>query len=164
MTIAAKPIERIHSAHPLFPPEQAFLWLPGFAGDERPYCSYNEYREGPTAYDNERSALRQTQDPNGAFYAPPFPVSRETHICWHTHVTPPFPYHPIPITRTLSAEEISNLEKRVRVLLGDAAFIAPAAGTVLRNEFKCRILVALAEMKLLPAPPTEKPETLRPAG
>ncbi len=164
MTIAAKPTDITESAHPLFPPEQAFLWLPGFPGEERPYCSYNHFRQQPMAYDEGRSILTPIQDGNGAFYAPPFPVSRETHISWHTHVTPPFPYHPVPLARTLSAEEISHLEKRVRVLLGDAAFTGPQGSTALRNEFKCRILVALAEMKLLPAPPGEETDILSPAG
>jgi hypothetical protein len=137
------------SAHDLFPADQVFLWLPGFAGDERAYCTYNEFRDTPLAISQRRFHFLPEQDANGASYAPPFPVSRETHISWHTNVRPPYPYHPVPMARTLSEEELTELGRKVIELLGEDAQAYPAPVTVLRNQNKTYILAALAGMGLL---------------
>lgn len=80
--------KRTESAHPLFPGNQVFLWLPGFTGNERPYCTYNEFQEHTATFDQRRLDLHPKEDENGAPYIPPFPVSSETNISWHTNVTP----------------------------------------------------------------------------
>ena len=138
------------SAHDLFPADQVFLWLPGFAGDERAYCTYNEFRETQVGISQRRFHLLPEQDDNGASYVPPFPVSRETHITWHTNVRPPYPYHPVPLARSLSQDELTELGRKVIELLGEGpqAHADPAA--VLRNQNKTYIFAALAGMGLLP--------------
>lgn len=147
-------VNRTRSAHPLFPSTQAFLWLPGFAGDERPYCSHNEFREHPGGFDKRRYEFLPVQDENGAFFIPPFPVSPETYISWHTNVTPPYPYHPVPVARTLTTGEMEELGERVIRLLGENPDSFPDARAVLRNEHKSTVVAGLAGMKLLPPPAT----------
>lgn len=137
------------SAHPLFQAEQPFLWLPGFAGPERPYCSYNEYRDHPGGFDKRRYEFLPSRDENGAPYITPYPVSPGTHISWHTNTVPPFPYHPVPIVRTLSTNELEELGRRVCRLMDSPSDVSDDAQAVLRNQYKTLILVALAEMKLL---------------
>lgn len=137
------------SAHPLFPPHQVFLWLPGLAGDERPYCTYNEFRPNVDLLDFRRSNLLPEEDDNGAHFVSPYPVSQETHICWHTNVSPPYPYHPIPISRSLSPIEIEQLGEAVAELSG-AANPSSAPQATLINRNKHYILSALARMDLLP--------------
>lgn len=139
----------VPSAHDLFPVNQVFLWLPGFAGDEQAYCTYNEFRETPLAPSQRRFHLLPEQDDNGASYAPPFPVSRETHITWHTNVRPPYPYHPVPLARSLSSEELTELGRKVIELLGEGADSHPHPMNVLRNQNKTYVLAALAGMGLL---------------
>jgi hypothetical protein len=139
----------IRSAHNLFPPDQALLWLPGLAGDETPYCTYNEHR-ADLRYDNRRSDWMPEQDQNGATYIPPYPVSNETHIAWHTNVCPPYPYHPVPLVRTLSALELSELGRNVTELLGEKPDAHADPVKVLRNDHKPYVLAALARMGLLP--------------
>lgn len=139
----------IPSAHDLFPADQVFLWLPGFAGDERAYCTYNEFRDAPLAISQRRLHLLPEQDDNGASYAPPFPVSRETHISWHTNVRPPYPYHPVPLARSLSQEELTELGSKVIELLGESPQSHPDPAAVLRNQNKTYILAAMAGMGLL---------------
>ena len=146
MMNASKPTK---SAHPLYPSEQAFLWLPGFAGPERPYCSYNEYREHPGGFDKRRYDFLPSRDENGAFYITPFPVSPETHISWHTNVVPPYPYHPVPILRTLSEDELDELGRRVHAMVEQGEDSSDDVQAALRNQHKTLILAALAEMKLL---------------
>lgn len=143
------------SAHPLFPADQVLLWLPGFSGVERPYCTYNESREHPGAHNTGPFPLLPECDGKGAPFIPPFPVSSGTYITWHTHVTPPYPYHPVPLERTLSVGEMEDLGRRVIRLLGEDedAFDDPRA--VLRNEFKFHILAVLAAMELLQKPSSE---------
>jgi hypothetical protein len=136
----------IPSAHDLFPPDQVFLWLPGFAGDERAYCTYNEFRDTPLALDQRRLHLLPEQDDNGASYIPPFPVSRETHITWHTNVRPPYPYHPVPLARSLSAEELEELGRKVIELLGENPEAHSDPASVLRNQNKTYVLAAMAGM------------------
>ncbi len=137
-------IQRTRSAHPLFPSDQAFLWLPGFAGDMRPYCTYNvqSHADGPDSQPTDH-------DGNGARFMPPFPVSPETHILWHTNITPAFPFHPVPVTRTLSPGEMVELAQRVIRLLGESEDRFADARTVLRNDYKFHILAMLSEMGLL---------------
>ncbi|GAA5126446.1 hypothetical protein JIN84_15500 [Luteolibacter yonseiensis] len=139
----------IPSAHDLFPSSQAFLWLPGFAGEERAYCTYNEFRDTPLSVNQRRFHLLPEQDDNGAPYVPPFPVSRETHICWHTNVRPPYPYHPVPLARSLSPEEFADLGRKVTELAGENPAAYPDPVAVLRNQNKTYILAALAGMGLL---------------
>lgn len=151
--------KRTRSAHPLFPSTQAFLWLPGFSGDERPYCTYNEFRDHPGGFDRRRSDFLPLQDENGASYIPPFPVSPETHISWHTNLTPPYPYHPVPVARTLTSDEIEELGERVIRLQRENPDAFPDARDILWNEHKSSVLAALAEMELLPLPTTEAGES-----
>jgi len=150
----------IPSAHDLFPPDQVFLWLPGFSGDERAYCTYNEFRDTPSAVNPRRFHLLPEQDDNGASYVPPFPVSRETHIMWHTNVRPPYPYHPVPLARSLSPDELAELGRKVIGLLVEKPEAHPDPMNVLRNQNKTYILAALAGMGLL----SDRTMAFRPAA
>lgn len=150
MNVTQNAGKRTESAHPLFPANQVFLWLPGFTGNERPYCTYNEFPEHPAAFDRRRLELLPTEDENGASYIPPFPVSSETHISWHTNVTPPYPYHPVPLAHTLSRAELEDLGYSVMRMIDDDPDSHSDAQWVLRNEYKSFVLAALAQMHLLP--------------
>jgi|GEM_PF-6187189 len=149
-------------AHQLFPPEQVFLWLPGFTGTERAYCSYNEFRSSPG--DRDGSPHDEAEDHHGVSYSPRFPLSRETHIAWHTDVSPPYPYHPLPIARSLSRDEMIILARKIIELLGEMA--APKADPlpILRNQHKCHIVAALAKLSLLPSATMENRNGLRAAS
>lgn len=149
MTTAIKPTASPSSANPLFPPSQALLWLPGFRGDEQPYCTYNELHGDSGITVPSQDELIRSRDCNGASRATPFPVSRETNICWHTDVRPPYPYHPVPISHTLSPGEMDQLESKVRLKVQETNHAFRDERTVLRNEFKCLILLGLAELGLL---------------
>lgn len=113
----------------------------------RPYCTYNVFRENPG--DVRLFRHEPDLDSNGASFAPPFPVSVETHIAWHTNVIPAFPFHPVPLTRTLASEEMDDLGRRVICLLGEKEEHFGDAKAVLRNDYKFHILAVLAEMDLL---------------
>ena len=139
----------IQAAHPLFPADQAFLWLPGLPGDQVAHCTYNEARGIPGSREYRRTNRGPLRDENQVSYAPPFPVSSETSIAWHTNVTPPFPFHPIPIARTLSATEMEGLGRRVHFLANQNADECTNPLHILRNDRKCYVLAALAEMGLL---------------
>lgn len=139
---------RTRSAHPLFSSDQAFLWLPGFAGDMRPYCTYNAFRS-PDGLEIHSSSFQPDHDGNGACFMPPFPVSVETHIAWYTNVTPAFPFHPVPLTRTLAVEEMDHLGWRVISMLGEKEENFQDPKAVLRNDYKFHILAVLADMDLL---------------
>lgn len=138
------------SAHSLFPPDQAFLWLPGFCGEQSPYCTYNEFR-ADRLHDNRRFYMLPEVDENGAHYIPPYPVSLETHISWHTQVNPPFPYHPVPINRTLNSDELKELGRNVMILLDINPSPDADPLAVLINDHKPYVLAALAQMDLLPS-------------
>lgn len=140
---------RSESAHPLFPPDQVFLWLPGFEGEERAYCSYNEI---PSQTESVQSRNNPQKDDQGTIFAPPYPVSYETNISWHTDVSPPYPYHPVPIARSLSSAEMTVLARQVTDLLDDPAEKTDDPLSILRNSRKCYILAALARFGLLPGP------------
>lgn len=137
------------SAHPLFPPEQAFLWLPGFDGEEEPYCTYNEFRAHPAAFDIRRFNHLPTQDEDGVSYIPPYPVSPETYISWHTNVNPPYPYHPIPLLRPLVADELIALGRAVLKLTGKNKADCPDPVRILTNAHKSAILSGLTDLGLL---------------
>ncbi|MES2657983.1 MAG: hypothetical protein V4689_05165 [Verrucomicrobiota bacterium] len=147
----------VRPAHPLYPADQALLWLPGLSGDEAAYCSYNEFRADPS-YDRRRYNLLPECDRNGAHYIPPYPVSNETHISWHTNVSPPYPYHSVPLARTLSQEELADLGSTVIHLMKRSPKGWPDPVKVLRNDNKTFVLAALARMNLLPG----RTSTLRP--
>lgn len=131
--------ETAQAAHPLFRTEQVFLWLPGLAGDHLPYCTYNEM----TGDD-----LEPHHDENHAFYSPPFPVSRETYISWDTQVSPPFPYHAVPIPHSLSPRQMEDLARRVIALMDASPEDFPDPLRVLTNPHKNHIYLALAEMRI----------------
>ena len=137
------------SAHPLFPADQVFLWLPGLPGEQLAHCTYNEDRGMPESYDFRRTNRLPLFDENRVRYSPPFPVSSETCIAWHTNVMPPFPFHPIPIARSLSAAEMGFLARRVHFLANQNAVEGTNPLQILRNDRKCYVLAALAEMGLL---------------
>ncbi len=143
---------RVRTAHTLFPADQSFLWLPGFTGEEHPYCTYNN--ESPTdsvGSDSSSFNLLPLADEKGTYHTPPFPVSSETHISWHTNVTPPYPYHPVPVVHPLSAQELDELGRNVIELLDEKSEAYPDPRIVLKNNHKSYILAALARMDLLPA-------------
>lgn len=128
------------SAHPLFPRTQAFLWLPGFSGHAVPFCSYN-YR-----WDSDEAEKGTVAESGEVPLHPAYPVSQESFIAWNTTVVPPFPYHPVPVTRPLTAVEIAELGEKV----AEACLQASMEGVhPVRNENKHVILMLLARMGLL---------------
>lgn len=136
-------------AHPLYPVEQVFLWLPGFRSKERPYCTYNAAQEtsvpaGARIYQAER-----LHDLNGAFYSPLFPINPGTYICWHLHVSPPYPFHGLPITRSLSAADMGELAQRVLLVSEENPTACSDPLALLRNDWKSFILASLSSMGLL---------------
>ncbi len=143
------PIHQSGAAHPLFPPGQAFLWLPGFEGEEQPYCTYNEFRPHPAALDIRRLNRLPERDENGIPYTPPYPVSPETFITWHTHVSPPYPYHPVPVVRPLTSAEMNLLGQSVIRLGHIRNADASHPLRYLTAIHKAAILTALAEFDLL---------------
>lgn len=137
------------AAHPLYPVEQVFLWLPGFSGTERPYCTYNA-AHGTSA--SARTRLYQPErlhDRNGAFYSPLFPINPGTYICWHLHVSPPIPFYGLPITRSLSASDMRELAQRVLLASEEDPATISDPLSLLRNDWKCFILASLSRMGLL---------------
>jgi hypothetical protein len=136
-------------AHPLFPADQVFLWLPGLPGDQVAHCTYNHARAIAGSPDGRRSTRLSLHDENRIDFAPPFSVSSETFIAWHTNVTPPFPFHPVPIARPLAAAEMKSLGRRVHFLAHSNADESGNPLQILRNDRKCYVLAALAEMGLL---------------
>ena len=135
------------SAHPLFPSHQVFLWLPGLPGPDLPFCSCNKAPDlalGDTAFSNE--ALH---DSEGNLYGPPFPVSHHTYVSWHTQVSPPVPYHPVPIKRFLSITEMEGLARKVLEVSGHQLSGNAHLLSILRNEYKSYILCFLAHMGVL---------------
>lgn len=145
------------TAHPLFPVDQAFLWLPGFTGEhEHPYCTLqNESVEDPCPGDIELSGIHDS-----IYQVPPFPLNGDSHISWHTNVTPPYPYHPVPVVHPLTAEEMDELGIAVIRMLEEAVDGWPDPRLVLRNSHKPYILAALAGMGLLQR---IAPENIEPA-
>lgn len=143
LTLAAEP------SHPLFPSDQVFLWLPGLPGEQLAHCTYNEACGIPGSPDFRRANRLPLLDENQVSYALPFPVSSATSIAWHTNVIPPFPFHPIPIARSLSATEMECLGRRVHFLAYQDADDCTNPLQILRNDRKCYVLAALAEMGLL---------------
>ncbi|RYD26581.1 MAG: hypothetical protein EOP87_22540 [Verrucomicrobiaceae bacterium] len=124
----------------MFPRSQAFLWLPGFSGHAVPFCSYN-YR-----WDSHETPAAEGDVP----LHPAHPVSQETFIAWNTTVVPPFPYHPVPLTRPLTAAELDELGAKVAEVCQETAKDGVHA---VRNENKCAILAILARMELLASKP-----------
>lgn len=136
-------------AHPLYPVDQVFLWLPGFPGEERPYCTYNAAQGTSASAGVRLYQAERLHDKNGAFYSPLFPINLGTYICWHLHVSPPFPFHGLPITRSLSAEEMGELAQRVLLACEQDPATCPDPLSLLRNDRKCFILASLSVMGLL---------------
>ena len=136
-------------AHPLYPVDQVFLWLPGFAGNERPYCTYNAAVDDPTFPGFRVYQPEEHHDKNGAFLSPLFPISPGTYTCWHLHSSPPIPFHGVPITRSLSAMEMSDLAQRVLLSTGEDPSLYPDPLALLRNPWKSFILAGLSRMGVL---------------
>lgn len=139
----------IEPAHLLFPPDQAFLWLPGLPGDQVAYCTYNESRGNPESTESRGMSRMPDRDENQALFAPPYRVSTATYIAWHTDVTPPFPFHPVPIARSLSAAELKTLGRRVLALANHNTDQHVDPLQFLRNNCKCLVFAALSEMGFL---------------
>lgn len=136
------------AAHPLYPAHQVFLWLPGMPGPELPFCSCNH--EAPDiATADEGFPNEALHDGEGNLHAPPFPVSHHTFVSWHTHVTPPVSFHPVPIKRFLSIAEMENLARKVLEVSGGKLSGNAHLLSILRNEYKCYILYFLARTGLL---------------
>ena len=136
-------------AHPLYPVEQVFLWLPGFAGEEHPYCSYNEVEGTTNIFTTRLYQEERLHDTNGAFYSPLFPIDPGTYICWHLDVTPPMPFHGVPVIHSLSVLEMAELAQQVLIASEEdpAAYADPLIQ--LCNNRKSFILATLARMGLL---------------
>jgi hypothetical protein len=149
MSAIPNPMLEATPAHPLFPAEQAFLWLPGFRGGRLAYCTHNRMPAAGSTLDS-LYPNQLGRDENGASYSPLFPVSKETYISWHLNVTPPFPYHAVPIARTLSSAELLELAKRVIALREEKLQDYPQPLQVLTNENKIFIYLSLTAM-LVPA-------------
>ncbi|MES2921921.1 MAG: hypothetical protein V4819_10250 [Verrucomicrobiota bacterium] len=94
-------------------------------------------------------ARKPERDQNQALHAPPYRVSTESFIAWHTDVTPPFPFHPVPIARTLGAAELAELGRRVHLLANHQTDLHVDPLRILRNDCKCFVLAVLAGMGLL---------------
>lgn len=142
----------IKPAHLLFPPDQAFLWLPGLPGDQVAYCTYNESHGNPESIESTESrriSRKPDRDENQALYAPPYRVSTATYIAWHTNVTPPFPFHPVPIARSLSEAELETLGRHVLFLANPNTDQHGDPLQSLRNDRKCLVFAALAAMGCL---------------
>lgn len=155
MTILASPApEEITQspAHPLYPADQAFLWLPGFPGKDRPYCSYNGACGIPESEEERRFQHEFLRDGKGAFFSPPFPVNQRTFISWHTQVSPPVPYHAIPVRRPLSFKEMEQLARQVAEVTDELSISKGRLLSVLRNENKTYVLLFLSRMNLLAGP------------
>jgi hypothetical protein len=136
-------------AHPLYPVDQVFLWLPGFPGKERPYCTYNAAQGISVASGTQLYQAERLHDGNGAFYVPRFAINPGTYICWHLHTSPPVPFHGVPVTRSLSAAEMDKLAQRVLLTSGENPAMYPDPLVLLRNEWKSFILASLSRMGLL---------------
>ena len=131
-------LEAPSRAHPLFPVDQAILWLPGIPGHGDPYCSYNEMASPAAA--SERETIREKTIP----FAPRHPVSQGTFVSWDLSSSPPLPFHPVPISRALTAREMRDLATRVGRMAGDDQPTTP--GKVLHNARKGLVYCALLEM------------------
>ncbi len=124
------------ATHPLFPADQAILWLPGFPGDRKAFCTYNRNPAGNAPRGRRKAS-------------PPFPVSPVNYVAWDANADPPFPYHPIPIARLLTLADMNKLSLRVLQLAGACESEIGNPLRILRNDKKCLILLALAEMRCL---------------
>lgn len=131
-------------AHPLFPSDQVFLWLPGQPGAELPFCSCNEALEVEVS-----EGQADPYDSDGNLNSPPFPVSHRTYVSWHTHVTPPVAFHPVPIKRFLTIAEMEDIARKVLEVTGAEPSGNSHLLSALRNENKCYILYFLARMGVL---------------
>jgi hypothetical protein len=135
-------------ALPLYPPSQAFLWLPGLPGEQLPYCSYNE-QSGAASLEKPGRPWGAAADDTGAPYSPPFAVSQETEICWHKNSSPPSPFHPIPIARTLTDMDLVELADYVIRLMGGAPKDFAEKLKIIHYDFKSYVMGALAVLDLL---------------
>ena len=136
------------AAHPLYPSHQVFLWLPGLASGELPFCSCNRAAPEIAVLDGI-FGIENLHDDEGNLHAPPFPVSHCTYISWHTHVTPPVSFHPVPIKRFLSIAEMEDLAHKVLEVSGEKLPGNAHLLSILRNEHKSLILCFLARLGLL---------------
>lgn len=143
------PKKAASAAHPLFPAEQVFLWLPGQPGAELPFCSCNEAPDIPVSEGRPIIEWEERYDSDGNLSSPPFPVSHRTYVSWHTHVTPPVSFHPIPIKRFLSIAEMEDIARKVLEVTGTELPGGSHLLSILRNEYKCYILYFLARMGIL---------------
>ena len=143
------PKKAANAAHPLFPSDQVFLWLPGLSGTELPFCSCNEAPDVPVLEGQSSDGQTDPYDSDGNLNSPPFPVSHRTYVSWHTHVTPPVAFFPIPIKRFLSIAEMEGIARKVLEVTGAELSGNSHLLSALRNENKCYILYFLARMGVL---------------
>ncbi len=141
------PSQSTRAAHPLFPAHQVFLWLPGLRGPELPFCSCNEAPN--LTLEDTHLTNESLHDSEGNLYAPPYPVSRHTFVSWHTHVTPPVPFHPVPIKRFLSISEMEALARKVLEITGENLSGNSHLLSILRNQYKSYILYFLGQTGVL---------------
>ncbi|MEO5912892.1 MAG: hypothetical protein ABIS50_01580 [Luteolibacter sp.] len=85
----------------------------------------------------------------GANLSPPFAVSQASYVMWDCESSPPFPYHPVPVARPLSAKEMKELAHQVIEMAGEKLEDHPEPLKMLRNDTKSFVLVLLSRMKLL---------------
>lgn len=151
LTSVEKVLPKKHesSAHPLFPSEQVFLWLPGLPGPELPFCSRNHAPGVAMTEGLPSNQQVDLHDGNGNLNSPPFPVSHLTYVLWHTDVTPPVSFHPVPLKRFLSIAEMEDIARSVLEVTGAKISGNSHLLSILRNEYKCYILHFLARMGVL---------------
>lgn len=155
-TLKLDPAVTSQVAHPLYPVEQVFLWLPGFRGTDRPHCTYNAAQGISSSVGVQLYQPEQLHDTNGASYSPLFPINQRSYICWHLHVSPPTHFHGVPITRTLSAADMGELAQQVLLASAEDPATFSDLLSVLCNDRKCYILASLSLMGLLSGSPTQR--------
>jgi hypothetical protein len=79
----------------------------------------------------------------------PYPVSPLTSISWHADCIPAFPFHPVPIPRSMSVAELVDLARRVRALAGEKEDEDPQSLGSLPIGRKALVYQALAAMGIL---------------
>lgn len=155
-TLKLAPADVGQGAHPLYPVEQVFLWLPGFRGTDRPYCTYNAAQGISALVGVQLYQPEQLHDKNGAFYSPLFPINQGSYICWHLHVSPPIHFHGLPITRSLSAADMGELAQQVLLASAEDPATCSDPLSLLCNDWKCYILASLSLMGLLSGSATHR--------
>jgi hypothetical protein len=154
-TLKLVPPNATQGAHPLYPVEQVFLWLPGFRGAGHPYCTYNATRGTSASNGLQLHQSVRHQDENGAFYSPLFPINLGSYVCWHLNVSPPVHFHGLPVIRSLSAADFGELAQQVLLSSEEEPNNYSDPLTLLCNSWKCHVLASLSIMGLLSGSSTQ---------